>query len=278
MLEHFESGFNAALCQMASGVLSFVFLAYLLHLVGTRLKKNMSDLFGKAHRVIVIPGEFFRNAGVAIACMITGVKMRRHVITNDSTGTSASITHSRIEAGTPTGFIRNLIILTAPIWFGCIVLMIIALVAGGAGLMPDVKSVMSSEDVGLVSYVVSVFTEAVSMLLSFVCVWHWTSPFCLFCLLCFVSIATEITIDTRSVWAIKSGLFGLFVLLILVNAIPGISSAIANLGKVARPVVFGLHVTLLFVVIFDFAAACVFGCVGRIFRRKGKKGKKLVEK
>jgi len=273
MIEYLESGFSSALWQMMSGVLSFVFVAYVLHVVGTKLKVCLEALFGKAYRIVVIPGEFFRNVGVSLACMLTGVKMRRHVITNDATGSYTSITHSRIEAGTPTGFIRNLIILTAPIWFGSIVMALIALVAGGAGLIPDVKGVMPSEEIGFVSYITAVFAEALSMLLSFVCVWHWTSPFCLFCMMCFVSIATEITIDTGGLWAIKTGLFGIFVALILLNSIPGVSTAITSIGRTIRPVIFGLQATLLFVVMFDFVAVLIFGGINRAVHRKNKKKK-----
>jgi len=268
MREFFESGFSAAVWQMISGVLSFVFLAYLLHLVGSQLKAEMALLFGKVHRIIVIPGEFFKNVGVSIACLLTGVRMRRHVIANDASGSTTSITHSRLPAGTPSGFVRNLVILTAPIWFGSLVLTLIALVAGGAGMLPDVKSVFANGDPGAFAYAAAVATEAVSMLCSLVCVWHWTSPFCLFCILCFISIATEITIDSRSIWAIKTGLFGLFVLLILLNAIPGVSTVIATVGTGIRPVVFTLHVILSFVVLFDLVAFCLFRVLAKVFRRR----------
>lgn len=273
MLEYLESGFASALWQMVSGVLSFVFVAYILHAVGTKLKANMAAFLGKVYRIVVIPGEFVRNVGISLACMITRVKVRRHIITTDATGSYVSITHSRIEAGTPAGFIRNLVILTAPIWFGCVVIGVIALIAGGTGLIPDVKGVMPSEDIGVVSYVTAVFAAAVTMLLSFVCVWHWTSPFCLFCLMCFVSIATEITIDTRGIWAIKAGLFGIFVGLIFLNAIPGISTAISSIGRTVRPVLFGLQATLIFVAMFDFVAALIFGGLNRVTHNKSKKTK-----
>lgn len=131
MLEYLESGFASALWQMVSGVLSFVFVAYILHAVGTKLKANMAAFLGKVYRIVVIPGEFVRNVGISLACMITRVKVRRHIITTDAPGSYVSITHSRIEAGTPAGFIRNLVILTAPIWFGCVVIGVIALIAGG---------------------------------------------------------------------------------------------------------------------------------------------------
>ena len=267
MREYFEAGFTQALLQMCNGVLSFVFLAYLLHLVGSRLKCEMKSLFGKFERVLAVPGEFFRNVGISIACMLTGTKIRRHIIRSDESGTSASVTHSRMEAGTPMGFIRNLIILTAPIWFGCIVLGIFVFVAGGVGMMPDVKSVFADGDVGFIKYVTSVFWEALSMLGSLVCVWHWTSPFCLFCLVCFISIATEITIDTRSIWSIKAGLFGLFVILIVLNAIPGMTTAFATIGRTVRPILFRLHVILLFVVFFDFAAVWLFKALSAVFHR-----------
>lgn len=269
MREYFEAGFSAAVMQMFTGVLGFVFLAYLLHLVGTRLKSSLKKLFGKVERILSVPGEFFRNVGVSIACLITGTKVRRHVIRNDETGNSTSITHSRLPAGTPIGFVRNLIILTAPIWFGSAVLVVFVLLAGGTGMMPDVKNIFADGDVGFVQYVTSVFWEALSMLGSLVCVWHWTSPFCLFCLLCFISIATEITIDTKGIWSIKAGLFGLFVLLIVLNAIPGVTTAFSAIGKTVRPVLFALHVVLLFVVFFDFVAALVFGALVKIFHRKG---------
>lgn len=269
MREYFETGFSAAVMQMFVGVLSFVLLAYLLHLVGTRLKSSMNKLFGKAERILSVPGEFFRNVGVSIACLITGTRMQRHVVRNDTNGDMASVTHSRLPAGTPMGFVRSFIILTAPIWFGSLVLVVFVLVAGGAGAMPNVKDVFSNGEVGFVQYMTSLFLEAFSMLASMVCVWNWTSPFCLFCLLCFISIATEISISTRDMWSIKAGLFGLFVILIILNAIPGVTTAFAAIGKTIRPVFFTLHVVLLFVVFFDFIAALALSFLAKILHRKG---------
>lgn len=272
MRECLETGFLSAIGQMCVGVLSFVLLGYLLHLVGTRLKTAMADLSSGTQRMLVIPGEFFRNVGISIACLVTGVKMRRHVISDDTTGSSASLTHANLSAGTPTGFIRNLIVQTSPIWFGSLILVAFVLVAGGAGLMPDVRAAFTDGDMGLFKYATLVFWEATSLLGSLVCVWNWTSPFFLFCLICFVSVATEVTIDSHGIWSIKAGLFGLFVVLVVLNAIPGVTSLIAALGRTVRPALFALHVILLFVVLFDLVVALFLWMLVRIFRRGNRSG------
>ena len=268
MREYFEAGFSAAVSQMVVGVLGFVFLAYLLYLVGTRLKESEKRLFGKVERVISVPGEFFRNMGVSVACMLTGTKVRRHLFRDDKTGDASSVTHSRLDAGTPISFLRTFVILTAPIWFGSLILMIFVLVAGGTGIMPHVKDIFADGDVGLLQYATSVFLESLSMLSSLVCVWHWTSPFCLFVMICFISIATEISISTLDIWAIKTGLFGVFVLLIILNAIPGMTQAFAAIGKTVRPALFTLHVVMLFVVFVDFLAFLILGALAKIFHCK----------
>ena len=135
MIEYLDVAVVAALKQIIGGFGMFLALALLLDWIGERLQRLARSLFGRGYDFVMLPGTMCRNAGEAIGCMLTGTKMSRSLFSLD--GRDYEVDRKRLPVGTPMAVVKRMVILTGPIWFGCALIICVAFLAGGTGLLPD---------------------------------------------------------------------------------------------------------------------------------------------
>ena len=98
-------------------------IAYLLQVVGSRIRGNGVGKFGDIYWYAVAPGVACHETGHAMGCFVTGTKLHKFVPFCREGNTLGYITHDA-----PIGRLRGLIsiiISAGPIWFGCIMIMLL---------------------------------------------------------------------------------------------------------------------------------------------------------
>lgn len=265
MLERLDSATVAALKQILAGFGGFFLLALLLNIVGGKIRTLLQARLGRAYNYLVQPGTSCSAFGRWIACLLTFTKVSERLFV-DFSGRSLGYVKYELPRGSVLSPLRRFVVETAPVWFGCAVVTLIAALAGGTGLLPDVKWIVPDQTVPIPTYVTKVAMGGVGMFTSMVGVWHWTSPFCLVCLYLFLCIASEISLGEQEFRQIWSGTLILAVFLFLLNLIPCVGPGIEKLMRYLLPHVFVLHTILFFVFLFNVA----FYLLLRIFIRKRK--------
>ena len=267
MLEYLDATTKMTMHQIFNGFVIIFLLALILHMIGRKLRCLLASKLGNFYDYLVLPGVLCHEAGRTLGCWLTGTHAGKFEIFHLDTDDAERVPIA-VSVNPRFAFIKRFVILTSPIWLGCIIVCLISVCAAGIGFLPSYSECFQGgESVGLVSYVTTLLTQGASMLVSLIFVWHWTSPFCLLVFYILFCIGSQITMSGRSFFLIWQSILGVFLLLFIMNLIPGVRNGVAWLGDKVMPVVFVLHVILLFVAFLNLS----FLIISRILL-KGVKG------
>jgi len=218
-------------------------IAYLLQCVGSWIRGNGACRFGDFYWYIVSPGVACHETGHAMGCFMTGTKLHKFVPFCRKGNTLGYITHE--ARGGLWGGYANVIIAAGPIWFGCIMIMLLTwLLAGGVSVARwgnyfNVDAVPGSFEycAVLLFATLDCYREVfatVSLLSIRFCLWLYLT----YC------IASEIglsSVDLEHMWR---GLMYTVLLVFLVNLIPVAGKTVSMGVFVIMPYLFKLHVLM----------------------------------
>ena len=242
-------------------------LATMLWFASQRLRGDGYSRFGRAYVYFVAPGVICHETGHALGCLLTGTRIVEFVPFRISGNELGHVTHECRK--TFLGRIANFFMGTGPIWFGCLMIFLLARLLGGSELLDGLETLSPLPGGSILGYCCSVLNGAAWMLRSVFSPSNWGSilfPLCFYLIFC---IASEITLsppDLQSTW---SGFASLVALIFILNLIPVVSAWFCLLVDSLRPSLYVLHSLLLFVLLFDL----VLLSAAWLFRRVGQKGR-----
>lgn len=246
MIEYLDTATKTTFHQIVYGFVIVFAIALFMNGVGKKLRAHLAGRLGSFYDYFVLPGCLCHEAGRTLGCLVSGVGVDRFEVFNLDTDDSVRMPIA-ISVNKRFAFVRRFLILTGPIWFCGTVVGLVILIAAGSETFPSyLAHFRSGEDIGVVSYMVALCTSAVSMVANLFLAWHWTSPFCFIVFYLLFCIGSQTRISGRSMLLIWQSILCVFVLLFILNLIPGVNTGVCWLGGHIMPMVFMLHVTLLF--------------------------------
>lgn len=272
MVDYIDGAIRSAAWQVVAGMGSFFVLSLLMEWVGGMLRRRATSIFGKAYDFLLMPGTMCRDAAHALGRLATGVKVTRHSLAGVP-GVEGEVepTHAEMRVGTFKSLIQDLVIATAPIVLGSLILVVVTLVAGGKAMLPDASGVVVDGKMpGVCAYYGALAAAMPGMLASMASVWKWTSPFSLLSLYLFFCLATEMRLSGKELKGCLRGIILFAVVLVVLNCIPGLGKLLTMGAVKLVPYVFKLHAILLFAVVLDLVFAILLGFLAKLLGRKPK--------
>lgn len=224
-------------------------LATMLWFASQRLRGDGYSRFGRAYVYFVAPGVVCHETGHALGCLLTGTRIVEFVPFRPSGNELGHVTHEGRK--TFLGRIADFFIGTGPVWFGCLMIFLLARLLGGRGLLEGLESLSPLPGGSILGYCFSVLNGAAWMLKSVFSPSNWGSILFLLCFYLIFCIASEITLsppDLQSTWR---GFASLLALIFILNFIPVVSAWFCLLVDSMIPALYVLHSLLLFVLLFD---------------------------
>ena len=251
------------LLELFGGVFA---LATALWFASQRLRGDGYGRFGRGYVLFVAPGVVCHETGHALGCLLTGRRIVEFVPFRPSGNELGHVTHE--GSGTFFGRTAEFVIGTGPVWFGTLVILLLARLLGGRELLSDLDFLapLPGESVGV--RCVCVAKGALWMLRTLLSPERWGSvlfPVCFYLIFC---IASEITLSPPDLGAAWRGFVSLAAVLFLLNLVPAVSGWLLQAADSLRPALFLVHVLLLFALVFDGLLLAAAG----LFRRLSAKG------
>lgn len=266
MLDYLDAATEATLHQVFFGFGFMFVIALILNKVGRSLRDVLLCRLGRFYDYFVMPGCICHEAGRTLGCLISGIGVDRFEIFNLRTDDSERIPVA-VSLNRRFVFVRRFLILTGPVWTGAAVIGVMAMLAAGTEIFPSYPECFDiGADVGILSYIATMVSQSLLMVGRLFLVWNWTSPFCLLAFYLLFCIGSQITISGKSMLLIWQSVLCLFPLLFVLNLVPGVNTGLAWLGVHLMPIVFVVHVTLMFVVMLNF----IFWLLARLIFGKGR--------
>lgn len=246
-------------------------LAAALSLVSNRIRNKGSERFGlKAWFRFVAIGVACHETGHALGCLLTGTKIVkfvpfRMVHEKDGSVTLGYVQHL-VHPESRLWRMGEFLIATGPIWFGALVLTLLARVFAGAGILPPVVD-MSLASTGPIEYLCNVFLFAGRMLRSSMAVWEWKSWTTALYLYLSFCVATEVKLSPPDMAGMWRGLLAICTTVLVLHLGPFASHGLDWLYGTLRPWLFVFHVLLAFSLLLDLVFLAVFSIVKRFIPR-----------
>lgn len=225
--------------------------ALLLQWIGGGIRKSGVSRIGKAYWYLVSPGVACHETGHALGCLLTFCRITKFVpfrIGED--GTLGYVQHE-VKSGWK-GAVSNLVIATGPIWFGCIVIVVLTKLFAGAAMASNYGDYFSNDDLpGLITYVWACFKSSKSLLFSLggdaFSSW-WLATLWFYLVFCVASEIGLSDVDIASMW---KGLLCVVVTLLLLGVIPVVANWYASGLHALLPHLFLVHSLMAFAVLID---------------------------
>lgn len=250
-------------------------LAALLSFVSSRIRDKGAERFGlKAWFRFVALGVACHETGHALGCLLTGTKIVEFVPFRIREEGDGSVTLGYVSHAThPESRLWRMgefLIATGPIWFGALVLTLLARGFAGADLLPPAVD-MSLASSGPLDYLGNVLLFARRMLASSMAVWHWKSPWTLLYLYLSFCVATEVKLSPPDLAGMWRGLLAICTTVLALHLVPFASRWLDALYACVRPWLFVFHVLLCFALLLDLVFLAAFFVLRRLvprFRRR----------
>lgn len=241
-------------------------LAVLLCAVASQIRGAGESALGRNYYYLVAPGVVCHETGHALGCLLTGTKIHHFSPFRPHGRELGSVTFYRKDG--VWGHVSRFLIASGPIWFGCLVIIILTKLFARrcGGLMPAADPsgdfMLSSR-----SYWCGTIKAAGGMLCNVFRVWHWKSSLDVLYLYLIFCIASEMglsDVDLDGTWI---GMICICVAFLVLNVIPAVGICMSKLAFRACRWIFPIHVTMMFVLVLDFVFVLLFVWPIRFFFR-----------
>jgi hypothetical protein len=267
MLDYLDTAVVNACRQLLGGFGIVFVLAFIMGMMSQKRRVMGSGFLGKSYYYFVAPGVMFHELGHAIGCILTLTKVVEFApfrIQGETLGHVRYVKSGRLQS------VRECIIATGPVWFGCVVIFLLGLLMEGKEFLPVYSEAFPEGEPSFLGYLGGMFSAALGMFTSMLSNWNWLSPTYLLLLYLLFCITSEITLSSTDLAGMWRGFSPIVFFVILINLIPGVHVLSVKLTGLLAPTMFFIHSTLLLVLFIDIAFYVVFKMLVRIFcgRRK----------
>jgi len=263
-MEYLLSAMERAVFEVAILFGGVFLLTTMLWFASQRLRGDGYSRFGRAYVYFVAPGVICHETGHALGCILTGTRIIEFVPFRISGNELGHVTHECRK--TFLGRIADFFIGTGPIWFGCLMILLLARLLGGSELLEGLETLSPLPGESIFGYCCSALKGAAWMLRSVFSPSNWGSirfPICFYLIFC---IASEITLSPSDLQSTWSGFASLVALIFILNLIPVVSAWCCLLVASMMPSLYVLHTLFLFVLMFDLVLLFVAWLISRAFQ------------
>ena len=241
-------------------------LALLLCAVASQIRGAGESALGRNYYYIVAPGVVCHETGHALGCLLTGTRISRFEPFRPHGRELGSVTF--LMKDDVWGNISKFIIASGPVWFGCIVILLLTklFTRRSSSLIPttdvSIEHLFSSRH-----YWSDTLKTAGKMLLNVFRVWHWKSSLDIIYLYLIFCIASEIGLSDVDLDCTWIGVIYICAAFLVLNIVPAIGTYISKVTFRACRWLFPIHTTMMFVLTLDFVFMLLFVWPIRIFFR-----------
>ena len=228
-------------------------LALLLQWIGGGIRKAGVSRFGRAYWYLVSPGVVCHETGHALGCLITFCRIAKFVpFKMSGDGTLGYVQHE-VKRGWK-GAVSNLVIATGPIWFGCIVIVVLTKLCAGTVMVANYGDYLPKDTLpGLLDYVCACFMASKSLMCSLggdVFSSGWLAVLWFYLVFCVASEIGLSSVDIASMW---QGLVTIVVVVLLLGMVPVVGTWYADGIRALLPMLFLAHSMMALAVLVDAA-------------------------
>ena len=219
-------------------------LAVALQCVGRLIRQLGRYRFGDAYWYFVAPGVACHETGHAVGCLLTGCKIHEFVPFTRKDDTRLGYVMHGVKKGL-WGGVSAFLISSGPVWFGCIAIVLLTRLFGGAGYVARYSDFFSNNSVpGLLEYAYGLGSAAVVFLSSIFLegTWEWGFALWLYLVFCIASEIGLSGVDLQNMWR-GSAIIALTFL--GANLIPPVGQCVSAGIFIILPWLFKFHVLML---------------------------------
>lgn len=231
-------------------------LSFAIYHTSMGLRRIGSKWLGLKYYYLVSPGVVCHEVGHALGCLLTNKKIVEFVpFKPDSKGTLGYVNYNTTR--TLAGMAGEFIVATGPIWFGCIVILLLTRALVGHTVFLTLKSSIAP-GLSQSDYFLTMLDRAIELATRLISVWRWSYPLDLLLMYLIICIASEVTLsgpDIRGLWV---GTIAIVTIFVFGNMIPVVDYWFMLGVELAQPILFVIHTALAFVLLVDF---CIFSMV-----------------
>ena len=241
-------------------------LALLLCAVASQIRGAGESALGRNYYYIVAPGVVCHETGHALGCLLTGTRISRFEPFRPHGRELGSVTFFTKDG--VWGHVSKFIIASGPVWFGCLVILLLTklFTRRSGSLIPtadaSIEHLFSSR-----SYWSDTLKTAGRMLLNVFRVWHWKSSLDIIYLYLIFCIASEMGLSDVDLDCTWIGVICLCAAFLALNIVPVIGTCVSKVAFRACRWLFPIHTTMMFVLVLDFVFVLLFVWPVRFFFR-----------
>lgn len=227
-------------------------IAVALQWVGYKIRGRGFGRFGNAYLYFIAPGVACHEAGHAAGCLITGTRILKFVPFTTEYDDKVGYVQHEGKSGL-WGGIAYVIIDTGPIWFGCLMIMLLSRLFGGVVSVARYGDFFSNESIpGIVEYVYGLASAAWGLLTALFIdgTWGWGFAVWLYLVFC---IASEIGLSMVDIKLMCPGLAMIVGMFFVLNLVPVVGTWVSAGIFVALPWLFRFHVVMLATLMLNVA-------------------------
>lgn len=240
-------------------------LSVAMWFMSQKVRAEGSGWLGSFYYCLVATGVVCHETGHALGCILTGTKIYEFVPFRPSGNELGHVAYGRSD--TFFGRIAEFFIGAGPIWFGCMIILLLSRLLGGREVLAGLESFSPLYGESIAGYCACVLKGAAWMLRTVLSPERWGSflfPVGLYLILC---IASEITLSPPDIQSTWRGFASIATLILLLNFVPVVSAWLCLLVDSLRPSLFAIHTLLAFVLLFDGVVLAVAGLFRHLLRK-----------
>lgn len=219
-------------------------LAMALQLVGGRIRRRGAGWLGDVYWYIVAPGVACHETGHAVGCLVTGCKIYEFVpFTRKYDDKLGYVMHERKRG--LWGGVASFIISSGPVWFGCLMIVLLTRCFGGEVRAARYGDFFASNAMpSVVEYVCGLARATSGLFITLFVDGTWGWGFALWFYLVFC-IASEIGLSKVDIQHMWRGMAVIALAFLGLNLIPVVGKLVSVGMFVALPWFFKFHVLML---------------------------------
>lgn len=247
----------------------FVF-AFLLCFVSGMIRGCGTSVIGRAYYYLVAPGVVCHETGHAIGCLLTGTEIVRFEPFNprdDRLGCVTFRPHPPLSPMRALEFFPA----TGPIWFGCLVIILLTWILSGRGNRKSAREPMFPATPGVAElgrpgrYWTAVLKSAWLRLVGVFRIWQWKSFPQILCLYLLFCVASEMTLSTADLGVMWPGFLVICILILLLNVFPPVGNLVQRSVARLRRFLFTIHSVACFVLLVNLLLLLIVFPLAAVF-------------
>lgn len=266
-MHYISNAIRATFNQMVVFFGGFILLSVIMWFVSQSIRGRCGDKFGGGYYYFAAPGIVCHETGHAVGCLLTRTRIVKFVpFSPQEDGTLGYVQYE--EPKSLLGKISYILISTGPIWFGCILIMLLGRLLLGASFRPVFEYlkyvVSSSGPISIPHFASIVFKAAVRMLNELTsCAKGHLLKTVLFCYLVFC-IVSEMTMSSADLVCCWRGTVVLILVMFISNLLLGAVWNITALFSRVVPYLAVAYAVLTLVLVIDIAGMLLVKVLVRV--------------